>query len=176
MTGEETVVSARAAALREAFDRGFALPPMVTDDVSEGVLTIRVGGEPYAVALREVHGLFVDRRVVPLPGRLSETLGITSLRTGIVAVYSLRAFLGYPPVEAPMRWLLSAGDGRAFALAFEQFDAYASVSRAELQFASTASQRAHIRGTVAIAGERRPVISLQSITRSISNTSSRSTQ
>ena len=176
MIGEENTMAARAHALRETFDRGFAIPPPQIDDALEGMLTIRVNGEPYAVSLSEVHGLFVDRRVVPLPSRFSESLGITCLRTGIVAVYSLRAFLGYPPVEMQTRWLISTGARHPFALAFEQFEAYASVPRSELLPMPPASRSKHIRGTATIAGERRSIISLNSIMQSISTAFSRSTQ
>jgi chemotaxis signal transduction protein len=169
-------LSLRADALRETFDQSFATLPIVGDDAFEGMLAIRVCGDPYAIALGEVHGLFVDRRVVPLPGRSSQSIGITCLRTGIVAVYSLRAFLGYPPVDAPARWLISAGERHGFALAFEQLDAYARVPRSQLLSAPASEREGHLHGTATIAGERRAVISLGSIARSILNASQRSNQ
>jgi chemotaxis signal transduction protein len=171
MTGEESLISTRAQALRETFDRGFAHLAAAGGDTFEGVLTIRVCGEPYAVALGEVHGLFVDRKIVPLPARCSESMGITCLRTGIVAVYSLRAFLGYPPAEVPARWLISAGERQPFALAFERFEAYARVPHSEFLSAPATSRDGHIQGTATIGGERRSIISLRSIAQSISTRS-----
>jgi chemotaxis signal transduction protein len=171
MIGEDNMISARAHALRETFDRGFAHIPAAAGDAFEGVLAIRVCDEPYAVALEEVHGLFVDRKVVALPGRCSESMGITCLRTGIIAVYSLRAFLGYPPVETPARWLISTGERQPFALAFERFDSYARVPRSEFLSAPQTGREGHIQGTTTIAGERRSIISLRSILRSISTRS-----
>jgi purine-binding chemotaxis protein CheW len=168
MSGEEHELSVRANALREAFDNSFASQPAAAIDAFEGVLAIRVCGEPYAVALAEVHGLFVDRKVVPLPARSSESVGITCLRTGIIAVYSLRVFLGYPSAETPARWLISAGERQPFALAFERFEAYARVPRAQFLSVPAAGREGHVQGTATIAGERRPIISLRSIARSIS--------
>lgn len=169
-------LSLRADALREIFDQSFAALPVVADDAFEGMLAIRVCGDPYAIALSEVHGLFVDRRVVPLPGRASQSMGITCLRTGIVAVYSLRAFLGYPPVDAPTRWLISAGERQPFALAFERLDAYTRVPRSQLASAPDGEREGHLQGTATVAGERRAVISLSSIACSILTTSQGSHQ
>ena len=171
MIGEDAAISTRARMLRENFDSGFAHPPAAERDAFDGVLTIRVCGEPYAVALDEVHGLFVDRRVVPLPARCPESMGITCLRTGIVAVYGLCAFLGYPLTETPMRWLISVGERQQFALAFERFEAYARVPRSQLLPAPATGGDGHIQGTATIAGERRPVISLRSIMHSVSTRS-----
>lgn len=167
-------LSLRADALREIFDQSFAALPVVRDDAFEGMLAIRVCGDPYAIALSEVHGLFVDRKIVPLPGRASQSMGITCLRTGIVAVYSLRAFLGYPAADAPTRWLISVGERQPFALAFEWLDAYARVPRSQLASAPTGEREGHLHGAATVAGERRAVISLTSIARSILTTSQRS--
>jgi purine-binding chemotaxis protein CheW len=176
MSADEGGLSLRADVLRDIFDQSFAAAPAVADDAFEGMLAIRICGDPYAVALTEVHGLFVDRKIVPLPGRSTQSMGITCLRTGIVAVYSLRALLGYPPADMPMRWLISAGERQGFALAFERLDAYARVPRSQFLTRATIERETHLRGTATIAGEQRSIISLTSIARSILNTSQRSNQ
>jgi purine-binding chemotaxis protein CheW len=176
MSTDEGALSMRADVLRQIFDESFAAAPVIADETFEGMLAIRVCGDAYAIALSEVHGLFVDRKVVPLPGRSSQSMGITCLRTGIVAVYSLRALLGYPPSDTPARWLISAGERQAFALAFERLDAYARVPRSQILSAPATERETYLQGTAAIAGERLSIISLGSIARSILNTSQGSNQ
>ena len=166
MNGETAVLSARAGDLRRAFDQGFASPPAPADNEGEGVLAICAGGEACAVPLGQTHGLFADAKVVALPGRLPAFMGITCLRSGIVAVYSLRTFFGHPPAGEPMRWLLLAGGRQQpFALAFEAFDAYARLPPGAI---SVSGRGGHIQGSATIAGERRATLSLVSIAAALS--------
>ena len=89
----------RARELRRAFDQTFAEVPLpVTQDVTN-LLGIRVGGDPFAIRLGEVAGLFADRKIVPLPSPVPELLGVAGFRSGLIPIYSLRGFLGYPPAS-----------------------------------------------------------------------------
>lgn len=172
MSAEGQGALTQAQVLRDAFDRGFAASSDAPDQSAENVLALRVGGGAYAVLLGQTGGLFTDRKIVPLPGKSPAFLGITCLRTGIMPVYSLRAFLGYPPAKTPARWLVSAGQGRAIALAFDDFETYARVLSTDFSPTPVAErkQHGHIQATALIAGERRSVISLDSILQAVADT------
>jgi purine-binding chemotaxis protein CheW len=118
-------VGARAAEMRHAFDRSFAEPLRLGTDVSEDLLAIRVGMQPYAMRVGEIAGLFVDRKVTPVPGADAALIGIARFRGVIVPVYALHALLGHSAARQ-QRWLAIAA-AAPIALAFEAFDAQLSV-------------------------------------------------
>ncbi|KRC00951.1 chemotaxis protein CheW [Duganella sp. Root198D2] len=125
MTGQN-VLAASARALKEEFDRTFALPPAVADAGAQQILAIRAGGQTLALRLSDLRGLYVDRRLQALPSRLPELLGLTGLRGQAVPVFDLAALLGHPPQCAP-RWLALAAGRHSAAFAFEQFEAHHAV-------------------------------------------------
>ncbi len=76
----------------------FAEAPRGDVETTCDLLTIRVGGDAYALRLAEVGGLFVDRVVTPLPTLVPELVGIAGFRAALVPVYDLRA-----PARIPAR-------------------------------------------------------------------------
>ena len=133
MTGKPRTAGTRSAAeLARQFDRSFADPARAADEEIEELLAIRVGGDAYAVRLRDVTGLMVDRKIVPLPTPEPALLGIVGLRNGIAPVYSLAALLGYGPTAEAPRWLLLVDPGPQFGLAFPEFDGHRRVARADV--------------------------------------------
>src|SRR4051812_7736160 len=85
-----------AQGLKRAFDGSFAAAPQRRDADTEDFLAIRLGCDPYALRLREIGGLFADRRISALPSGIVELLGIAGFRGTILPVYDLRMLLGYP--------------------------------------------------------------------------------
>ena len=154
----------RARELRRAFDQTFAeVPPPVTQDVTN-LLGIRVGGDPFAIRLGEVAGLFADRKIVPLPSPVPELLGVAGFRSGLIPIYSLRGFMGYPSAsEIPPRWLILAGSGHLVGLAFDQFDVHLRVRRSDLTKIQGGASRAHIRKAAGRAEGLRAIISIDSV-------------
>ena len=153
----------RARELRRAFDQTFAeVPPPVTQDVTN-LLGIRVGGDPFAIRLGEVAGLFADRKIVPLPSPVPELLGVAGFRSGLIPIYSLRGFLGYPSASEIPRWLILAGSGHLVGLAFDQFDVHLRVRRSELTKIQGGASRAHIRKAAGRAEGLRAIISIDSV-------------
>lgn len=166
MTREGATLTGRAAELRRAFDQSFAEPRrQIVDDV-EALLGLRQGDEAYAVRLNEVAGLFVDRKIVPVPSPMPGLLGLAGLRAGLVPVYSLGALLERPSGQVPPRWLLLAGSSEPIGLAFDQFDGHLHVPRSGL-LPSQSAPRPHVveaaRGADAIRG----VVSIRSIVKAI---------
>ncbi|HEY1547690.1 MAG TPA: chemotaxis protein CheW [Kofleriaceae bacterium] len=112
--------AARAAQLRDAFDRAFAAPVAPATAAQRDVLQIRLAGEPFAIALDQVASLHVDIKVVDVPALSRDLLGVIAVRAHVVPAYDLRGVLGLGR-ELPPRWLVVARDASA-AFAFDGFD------------------------------------------------------
>jgi purine-binding chemotaxis protein CheW len=155
----------RAEELRRDFDRSFAAAPRGDAEVLVDLLAIRVAGDPYALRLSEVAGLFADRVVTPLPSPVSELRGLAGFRASLVPVYDLRPLLGYPGAET-LRWMVTTAGGTLLALAFDGFDAHVRVPRAALAVADTET-RGPVREVARTPDGARPVVHLPSVLEAI---------
>lgn len=122
----------RVEELRAEFDLAFAEPAARNDAELVDLLAIRVGTGAYAARLAEVSGVYAQKKIVALPARVPELLGVVGLREGIVPVYSLRSLLGYAREEQPSRWILVAGKAEPVALCFDALEGYVRVPKSEL--------------------------------------------
>jgi chemotaxis signal transduction protein len=156
-----------AAALRCLFDASFAAAAASMTEPLEDLLAIRVGADPYALRLSEIVGLYVDVKIVPVPSRVAQLLGIVGLRGKMAPVYDLAALLHYPPAASP-RWMILAGASQPVGLAFEAFDAHLQVSKAslandEVRNEGRGAARQYLRGVVRAADALRPMIHVASV-------------
>ncbi len=119
-----------AAALRRAFDQGFAQPRIPVKTATEKLLGLRLGGDGYAVRVQDIAGLLADQKIVPLPSPAPHLLGITGRRGEIVPVYNLSALLGYPGQPRSARWIILTGSGPAVGLAFDIFEGHLALPAA----------------------------------------------
>jgi purine-binding chemotaxis protein CheW len=151
----------RAAAMRTAFDLGFAQPRRVERLDSERLLALSVGGDPYALRMEDIASLAVDRRITPLPGPLPEFAGIVGLRGAILPVYDLALLLGYP-AAGRARWLavLSAAP---VAVAFAAFEGYVVRPGGSITFDDAGSDSRHVRVVARATDFVRPVIAMASV-------------
>jgi len=119
-------IAERLSQLRHSFDQAFAdaLPPEPPG--FDDLLAIRVAGEPYAVRLTAISGLFVGWTVTQLPGPAAGLRGVAAYRGAIVPVYDLAMLLGYPRSEAP-RWLVLTREASPVALAFDGVEGHLRV-------------------------------------------------
>lgn len=151
----------RVRLLRESFDRGFATPLSVRDGARADFLTIRVGGDPYALRLSELLALSADKKIVAMPSRAHAVLGLAGFRGAITPVFDLGRLLGYPPADAP-RWIALAGERTQIGLAFELFEAHLRLSDATL-LRESESDRAGVRGAVRDGALTRPILHLPTL-------------
>ncbi|WP_434634788.1 chemotaxis protein CheW [Chromobacterium sp. CV08] len=164
-----------AAALREAFDRSFALAPVLPTAGGVKLLTIRTGNEPYAIRLADIRGLHADRRILALPGPLPELLGVTSFRGQIVPVYQLAALLGKAASAAP-RWMVLVQGSAPLALAFEVLESHISASPGQwIASADAAGPRRSLEGVRTEAGVV-PVLDIGALAAQIEARAARSPQ
>ena len=151
-----------AAELRTEFDRTYAIPPSSQGlEPIEGLLAVRVAGDPYALRISEISGLANDRKIVALPSPISELLGVAGIRGGLVSVYSLAALLGYNFDGETPRWLALCGTEEHVGFAFHEFEGYLRVPRSQIYSAPQAdAERIHVK-EVARTGELvRAVVSI----------------
>jgi chemotaxis signal transduction protein len=121
MTGGGTRVMERALQMRREFDEAFARPVRTDEAQREKFLTIRAGGQTYAIRLSQIDGLFVDKKITPVPGGHVALLGIAGFRGAILPVYDLPCLLGAPSPQTP-RWLTIV-KAAPVVLAFDAFEA-----------------------------------------------------
>ncbi len=123
------VIESNAAALRQAFDLSFALPPPPASPEVEDLLTIRIAGDPYAIRLCDIAGMVTGRKVLAVPTDALDLLGLAGIRGGIVPVFGLASILGYrQPPDSP-RWMILCGADESIALAFSDFEGYLRLPR-----------------------------------------------
>jgi purine-binding chemotaxis protein CheW len=115
-----------AAELSRAFDRSFAELPRRDTTVRHDFLAVKIGGDPYAVRISEIAGLYADKKITPVPARITTLLGIAAFRGVIVPVHDLRTLFGYASTGAP-RWLVVTAQ-LPVALAFDGFAGHLRLS------------------------------------------------
>jgi purine-binding chemotaxis protein CheW len=161
-------LSNRAAELRLAFDQSFAARPSLDTAPPASFLGIRLAGQPYAIRLSDIAGLFADKAITRIPGPEPALLGLAGFRSAIVPVYGLHAYLGHKATTT-CRWLAIAS-GAPIALAFDGFDGHLRLSRDAIL--PTADDRPGRRFVLefAQAGEVvRPIVNLPSVLEAIKN-------
>jgi chemotaxis signal transduction protein len=117
---DDAALGRRLSQLREAFDAMFASPALAIEEALQRFLAVGVGGAPYVFRLSEIGGIATHRRATPVPGPVSELLGLTGIRGRLVPVYSLAALIDAPSSTAP-RWLVFV-EREELAFAVENMD------------------------------------------------------
>jgi chemotaxis signal transduction protein len=163
--------ASRAAVLRDAFDRGFAEPPAIAQRETVDLLSIRLGGDAFALRLVETAGLFSDRKITPVPTPLRELRGLAGVRGTLVPVYDLGVLLGYAIANAP-RWIVMAREAPV-AFAIETFVGQLRIDRAAL-ITNEAAGREHVREIARDEDVSRPIVHLPSLVAAIGKRASTS--
>jgi chemotaxis signal transduction protein len=157
-------VGEKPSLLRSTFDEAFARPPPARADAYDDFLAVRVAGDPYAFRLTEVRGLVPSRKIVPLPSRRTELLGVAGHRGALVTVYSLGALLGYAGSANSTPWLALAGASDPIGFAFEEFEGFFRVnSRDQYDATESAKRPRHLGDVVRVGDLSRPVVDLPSM-------------
>jgi purine-binding chemotaxis protein CheW len=161
MSAVEAGISGRAAELRQIFDRSFIQVQHVESVATEDFLAIHVAGDPYALRLSEVAGLYAERKITPVPTNVAELKGIAAFRGTMVPVYDLAALLRYPP-SSTARWIVRAANAPV-ALAFDAFDRHCRLPCAAVSSESSTRSSDYL-GQIIRAGDFvRPLVNLPSL-------------
>jgi chemotaxis signal transduction protein len=148
----------RAADLRREFDRGFAEPPLVEDFAKQDLLAFRLDEQHFALRLAEIAGLFVDKKITPVPGAGEFLLGVAGFRGAIAPVYDLGCLLGLPPGPVS-RWLVIAA-AAPVGFAFTAFTGRLRVGAAAIAPEHRDDTRSLTSGVVHASGILRPIIEI----------------
>lgn len=168
-------VGNRVQQLRQEFDNTFAEPAQLRREVNEDLVRIVVAGDSYALRVSEFIGLQTNLRIVGLPKRASEFLGLSSFRNEIVPVYTLRQLLGYGPGEQG-RWMVIAQVGNVFGLEFQRFEGHVRASQSAVVASEQANvSRRYVRDVVQVGGEVLPIVSIAAISETIKQLSGANT-
>jgi purine-binding chemotaxis protein CheW len=155
----------KIAEMRRHFDESFAvaLPERVSEP--EPMIAITVEGERFAVRVREIEGLALSKeKIVPVPSRVPELLGLTGVRGVVVPVFSLAKLLGFDSERGHAPWLVFCGDRQSsIALAFEVMERQFEVASTEIFAREEASGHRYVNGTVCEGSTLRGIISIPSL-------------
>jgi purine-binding chemotaxis protein CheW len=121
---EREGVERRAYVLREAFDRSFAAPPVQETEELDDLLAVRVGGDRYAIRLRDIRGIIARLTIVAVPAGAPGLLGVAGIRGDIVPVFSLSLLLGYGDDPEPPAWTVLCNPEQPLGLAFAELEGY----------------------------------------------------
>ena len=158
-----TSTSTTAERLRSDFDDSFARQRQAVAATTEEFLAIRIGDDPYALRITAVTGLFSDRKITPLPGPISDLLGLAGFRSSLAPIYDLRSLMGRPGHDQP-RWLvLTAVPAGVLGLAFDHFEGYFRLGREHLSEPPAGNARRHVVQVAQTAAGARPIIHLPSL-------------
>jgi purine-binding chemotaxis protein CheW len=112
--------------------------------------------------LSEIAGLFSDKKITPVPSRVTTLLGIAGFRGTVLPVYDLHAFLG-PAMTKPPRWLVVAANA-PLALAFEELDGHLQISSKDvLPRERSRQERQYVHDFAHVQDLVRPILHLPSI-------------
>jgi chemotaxis signal transduction protein len=158
-------MTGRAAELRRDFDRSFAVAPMSADAARQDLLAVCLATRRFALRLSDIAGLFVDKKVVSVPGSGPTLLGIAGFRGALAPVYDLQKILGLAAIQAPgarARWLVIAAEAPV-AFAFEAFEGQLRVSPAAIRAQAANDRQGFTTCFVETEGVLRPIIELSSV-------------
>jgi chemotaxis signal transduction protein len=150
-----------AVDLRQAFDASFAVAPQVDVSPLIDLLEVRVADSPYLLRRADVGGLFRDKTITPLPGRVPDLLGLAAFRGTVVPVYDLGMLLGYAPASAT-RWLVSVAGG-SVGFAFDGFESYLGARPLSIVPIADAHARRHVQEAVETPAGFRPIVHVASL-------------
>ena len=167
---ETQPVESKAAALRQAFDLSFALPPPQASQEFEDLLAIRVAGDPYAIRLSDIVGIVAGRRVIPVPTVTLDLLGLAGLRGDVVSVFGLASILGYGQAPGSPRWMILCGAEEPIALAFSDFEGYLRLPKSSLHAdENLRTTRQYVNQVASTEDGARAVISIPLVVATIRN-------
>jgi purine-binding chemotaxis protein CheW len=153
------VLSQSADALRRAFDDAFSVEAVVGIMQTEGLLAIRLRGDPHLLRLADVGSLQRVGALLRYPSPTPAWLGLAGVSGRVVPVFDLGVLAGYPPGAAPA-WI-AVCSGAPVALAFDAFDGQIRHVRKEATAdAPVAASFGEVRR---IGNEPRPIIDVAAL-------------
>lgn len=153
----------RLADMQRSFDQSFARALVGEAESLERMIMIRLAGEPFLIRADQITGLVKAKRIVPLPSRIPELLGLAGIRGTLLPVFDLTAFFEPRARGSTPAWLALAGRDLPIALAFDEFEGQVELARASLYADESGMPRRHVQLLARIGSSVQPVIDIPSI-------------
>jgi purine-binding chemotaxis protein CheW len=154
--------------LRQAFDQSFAAPSSRESQEVEDILLIRIGGDPFAIRLRDIGGLIAKSVLVLVPASGKHLLGLAGIRGSIVPVFGLSSLFGYPQAVDAARWIVLCASDEPIALGFPDFEGHRRLpSSSIINDESARSAREYSPETARMDTGHRPVVDIARVVASI---------
>lgn len=160
---EPSQESERLDAMRRAFDQSYAVPPAGESASLERMIMIRLGGEPFVMRAGQITGLAKANRIVPLPSRIPEMLGLAGIRGTLVPVFDLAGILQLKSRTSTPSWLALVNCEVCIALGFDEFNGQEELTPASLYADESHIPRRHVQLLARIGSSVQPVIDVPSI-------------
>ena len=157
-----------AAELSRVFDQSFVRAPVPTDTGYERFLLIRAGEEPFAVRTLDIAELVAGKRVIRVPSRMPETLGILAVRGTLVPVFELARLLGRSGSGRRQPWAMVINREAPIALAFEKFEGQVEVPQPAVYDDDRPEPQTYVHQIVKIGTGIRAIVDVRSMVRAIS--------
>lgn len=165
MSLADSMLESRMAEIRRGFDESFAVALPEQLSKGEPMLAITIEGEPFALRAQEISGVAVSKeKIVPVPSRIPELLGLTGIRGVVVPVFSLARLLGFDSERSQAHWLVFCGERQApIALAFEAIDRLVEVSPSDVFAREEALGHRYVNATLREGATLRGVIGISAL-------------
>jgi len=152
--------------LRRAFDEAFAAPVVDQPEDRATLIAIRVAGQPFALRATEISAVAKRRRIVPVPSRVPELLGLAGIRGAPVPVYDLATILGLSRANEPQWFVLTQREAQ-LALAVDEIEGLIEVRKTKLFADDTSPSGGHVRQLARMGAETRAVIDITAVVETI---------
>jgi chemotaxis signal transduction protein len=152
--------------LRRAFDEAFAAPAVHPAEDLTTLIAIRVAGQAYALRATEITALAKRSRIVPVPSRVPELLGLAGIRGAPVPVYDLAALLGLSRNGEP-QWLALTHREAQLALAVDEIEGLVEIRKTNLFTDDTSPSGGHARQLARIGADTRAVVDITAVMETI---------
>ncbi|MGH6725158.1 MAG: chemotaxis protein CheW [Pseudolabrys sp.] len=162
-----SAITERSREMRREFDRTFAKPAFLNGATMVDLLAIGLGANNFAVRLSEIAGLFVDKKVTPVPGPNAALVGIAGFRGAIIPVYDLQSLIGQAAGRTS-RWLFVAA-AAPVGFSFDAFVGQMRVPADAIKPQQAQAKQGLARDLVQIDGALRPIIELSPVIDTIKN-------
>jgi purine-binding chemotaxis protein CheW len=155
----------KVAEMRRLFDASFAQALPEQETAPEAMLAITLEGERFALRVHEIAGLAMSsEKIVPVPSRVPELLGLTGIRGVVVPVFSLARLLGFDSERGRALWLAYCGERQSpIVLAFEGMEGQFEVASTDIFARQESPGSRYVTATVLEGTTLRGVISVPSL-------------
>ena len=160
MNVKPTSAQDRVRSLRADFDRSFGQPYREDLREFEGLITMGISGDPYALRLSDIAAMGARPRIVSLPSRRPEFLGMAGHHGSLIALFSLSQLLGYSGGGAASRWFILLRAAGSLGLAFDDYEGYARVAVSDIHDLGDSARRRFVTQAVRHAGTVRLIVNI----------------